>query len=220
MVKKELLRNFMVTVLVGLILSMNSIDIFASKYIYENEAASLNKYGLYKGVSTTIFDPGLGMIADRETGLVMLLRLVNEEKNALGLDDTVVDELLSNFADGSEISGWARKQIAYAVKVGIVKGYPDKTLKPKEILTSKTYCTMILKALGHDFEFNQSVNLFCDLSGTNGGLREEFLEDGSINRDLMVGISYRAILASYKQDGKTLRQKLLDEGVIKIEREY
>lgn len=217
---KELFRNLIITTLVFIIIALSPIVILADIYSFEGEAEQLYDCGLYKGLSSNSYEPGLEMFADRETGIIMLLRFLNEEKNAMNLSDLEINQLLSDFSDSSQISVWAKKQVAYAVKLGFVKGYPDNTIKPKEMLSSKMYCTMILNALGHDFDFNQSVNLFCELSGVGQGRSKMYSKDGAINRDLMVGISYSAFSAPYKQDGKTLRQKLLDEGVIKLKKKY
>lgn len=218
--KKGSFRNLIITTLVLIIISLSPMVILADRYIYEGEAEQLYDVGLYKGLSSNSYEPGLEMLADREAGIIMLLRFLNEEKNAMNLSESEISQLLSNFTDSSQISVWAKNQVAYAVKLGFIKGYPDNTIKPKEMLSSKMYCTMILNALGHDFDFNQSANLFCELSGVVQGLREMISKDEAINRDLMVGISYAAFSTPYKQDGRTLRQKLLDEGVIKLKIKY
>jgi len=211
---KKIFTNLIIYTLVLLFISMSPIVIFADVYYFELNAEELYRHGLYKGISSTSYNPGLGMLADRETGIIMLLRLLNEEQNALVLSDSEANQLLSDFKDSVQISFWAKKQVAYAVKLGVVKGYPDNTIKPKAMLSSKMYCTMILKALQYDFEFSQSVNLFCESSGIGQRLSEIFSKDGAITRDLMVGISYYAISIPYKKNGITIRQNLIDEGVI------
>lgn len=209
------MKKVLITILILLIISANPLITLASNCLYEKEAEQFYKFGLYKGRTNNIFNPELELLADRESGIIMLLRLLNEEQNAMDLDDLEVDKLLNNFVDSSEISVWARKQVAYAVKAGIVRGFPDMTLKPKESLTSKMYCTMMLKALGYDFEFNESVVLLCDISNIVGK-KSSFMKEGPINRDLLVGISYYTLSAPFKQDGKTIKQKLLDAGVLKF----
>ncbi|MBU7007212.1 hypothetical protein [Phosphitispora fastidiosa] len=52
--------------------------------IYGSEAQTLNDLGLYNGVSTTTFDPDLGSALNRETGVVMLLRIFGLEADCHG----------------------------------------------------------------------------------------------------------------------------------------
>lgn len=219
--KKRLSRNAVIFILVFIIILFSPIHTLSTQlHFFEPEAGKLYKNGLYNGISLYEYYPGLEMLADREVGIVMVVRLLNEEKNAMNLSDSEVDQLLSNFSDSSQISVWAKKQIAQAVKLEMVKGYPDNTLRPKEMLSSKMYCSMILKALGYDFEYNQSVSYFCALANATQVESRIFSQDGAINRDVMVGITYRSLSAPFKQDGKALKQKLLDQGVIKLDIKY
>jgi DMSO/TMAO reductase YedYZ molybdopterin-dependent catalytic subunit len=52
-----------------------------------------------------------------------------------------------SFKDGGSISGWARAAVATAVKSGIIKGYPDNTLRPQGHATRAEAVTVVLKAL-------------------------------------------------------------------------
>jgi hypothetical protein len=88
----------------------------ADSFSYTEEAKMLNSLGLYSGISNTNFNPDLGTALNRETGIVMLLRLIGLENDALKMTDAEADTALSKFKDTKNISSWAKKQLAYAVK--------------------------------------------------------------------------------------------------------
>lgn len=97
---------------------------------YRAEAQKLNDMGLYNGISTTTtYDPDLSAVLDRETGVVMLLRIFGLESEAEAVTDA--DKILAKFSDAPKISGWAKKAVAYGVKNGLVQGYPDGSFGPK-----------------------------------------------------------------------------------------
>lgn len=101
----------------------------AEGFNYRAEAKKLNDLGLYNGISATTYNPDLSALLDRETGVVMLLRIFGLESEAEAITDA--DAILAKFSDASKISGWAKKAVAYGVKTGLVQGYPDGTFGPK-----------------------------------------------------------------------------------------
>ncbi|MBQ8636555.1 MAG: S-layer homology domain-containing protein [Clostridia bacterium] len=50
------------------------------------------------------------------------------------------------FSDSQDIAGVARNAFAYALKYGVINGYPDKTLRPKATLTRAEAAVLILGA--------------------------------------------------------------------------
>lgn len=94
--KKRLCRNLWVTLLVLMIISMSSTVIASEKSIFENESMQLYKFGLYKGISADPFNFGLRLLADRETGIEMLMRLIREEQKARNLDDRKVNQVFTS----------------------------------------------------------------------------------------------------------------------------
>ncbi|WP_217596362.1 S-layer homology domain-containing protein [Cohnella sp. GbtcB17] len=77
----------------------------------------------------------------REEMAVMLYR-------ALGIvtDDLDPEKLLSVFNDGAKVSGWARMQVAYAVKAGLLKGSGGR-LNPGATATRAEAATVLLRVL-------------------------------------------------------------------------
>ena len=57
------------------------------------------------------------------------------------------DEEGKTFADGPQISEWAKKAVGIASRKGIITGYPDNTFKPKANATRAEAVTVIVKAL-------------------------------------------------------------------------
>ncbi|HQA58833.1 MAG TPA: Ig-like domain-containing protein, partial [Acetivibrio sp.] len=186
-------------------------------YTYENEAEILYKLGLYKGTSTTTYEPNLGGKLDRQTGVVMLLRLFGQEEEALQMDAAdAAAKLAAKFKDAADIADWAQRQVAYAVEKGYVKGLPDGTFAPTADLNGKAFCSLILQQLGYDGDFTYDNAAF-DLSKF-GGLTEAqaqlFNSNAGINRDSMVGIAFSALQAVYKDSGKTVIEYLAEIGYV------
>src|SRR5665648_865805 len=61
---------------------------------------------------------------------------------------TAEQPIISYFADMSGY-GWAEGYIGYAVKIGIVNGYPDGTFKPGALVSSEEITTMVMRASGY-----------------------------------------------------------------------
>lgn len=215
---KNLKKLLAVVVAIAMITTF-MVPSFAAEgsYTYENEAEILYKLGLYKGTSTTTYEPNLGGKLDRQTGVVMLLRLFGQEEEALQMDAAdAAAKLAAKFKDAADIADWAQRQVAYAVEKGYVKGLPDGTFAPTADLNGKAFCSLILQQLGYDGDFTYDNAAF-DLSKF-GGLTEAqaqlFNSNAGINRDSMVGIAFSALQAVYKDSGKTVIEYLAEIGYV------
>ncbi|MCW2278768.1 S-layer family protein [Heliophilum fasciatum] len=182
----------------------------AEGYTYTAEAQKLNDLGLYKGISTTTFDPDLGTVLNRETGVVMLLRIFGLEADAQAITDA--DVTLAKFVDAATISSWAKNSVAYAVKNGLVQGYPDGTFGPKVALNGKAYCTLILRQLGYTPDYSNAPAELAEKGGLTPAEATKFA-DNELIKDNLVGISFGALSAADK-DGKTVIENLVAKKVI------
>ncbi len=185
-----------------------------NSYRYEAQAQVLNDLGLYNGISTTSFEPDLGSALNRETGIVMLIRLFGLEAEAAGM--TNADEILSSFSDAGEISDWARNAVACAIQRGLVIGLPDGTIGAKLPLNGKSYCTLILRQLGYTPDYHQAPS---DLAA-KGGIRAEEVVlyiDKDLIRDDLVGISYGCLRVN-DRTGQSVLENLVDQGAVERER--
>jgi hypothetical protein len=204
----------------AMVASMAIAPVFAATYTYENEANALHTAGLYEGISETEFVPDLGTKLDRETGVTMLLRLFGQEDEALALSEADANAKLAKFTDGGTVSDWAKKQVAYAVDKGFVKGIENKgsfSFQPKAALVGRAYASLILQQLGYDgdFTYNEALTALANAGGLTAVQAVSF--DKELIKDDLVGLSYNALQAKYKADGKTVIKVLLENGSVKKE---
>jgi uncharacterized protein YjdB len=92
-------------------------------------------HGIVTGYDDNTFGPD--DLLTREQMAVMIIRAAKLAPEAGEL----------RFADNSSISDWARSSLATAVKNGIIKGYPDNTVRPRGLATRAEAVTVIVKVL-------------------------------------------------------------------------
>jgi len=214
---KKVLASLLV---VALMASMAIVPAFAEAFSYEKEAVQLNQVGLYLGIREDVFDPDLGTALDRQTGVVMLLRIFGQEEEAKLLTNEQADALLAKFTDVGTIADWAKKQVAYAVDKGVVKGYEDSTFRPTAGLNGKAYASLLLQQLGYDgeFDYHQAAIKLSQIGGLTASQATVFNSDAQLNKDALVGMSYGALQAKRKADGKKLIKFLIESGVVDEEK--
>jgi len=196
------------------------VPAFAESFSYESQATALNKLGLYQGISETEFVADLGTALDRQTGVVMLLRMFGQEEEAKKLTDEEAIAKLAKFTDGGTVADWARRQVAYAVDKGIVKGYEeDSTFRPSAALNGKAYSSLVLQQLGYDgdFDYHTAATKLSDIGGLTAAEATLFNSDAQLKKDALVGISFGALQAKYKADGVKLVKALLNNGIITVD---
>jgi len=205
---------------VAMIASIAVVPAFAESFSYESQATALNKLGLYQGISETEFVADLGTALDRQTGVVMLLRMFGQEEEAKKLTDEEAIAKLAKFTDGGTVADWARRQVAYAVDKGIVKGYEeDSTFRPSAALNGKAYSSLVLQQLGYDgdFDYHTAATKLSDIGGLTAAEATLFNSDAQLKKDALVGISFGALQAKYKADGVKLVKALLNNGIITVD---
>lgn len=217
---KRIKKAFSALMAFAIFTSIAVTSVSANSFIYEKEAYALYKLGLYKGINETWFDPDLGTALDRQTGVVMLLRMFGQEEEAKKLTTEEANAILSKFKDSGTIASWSRKQVAYAVEKGVVKGYSeDSTFRPTVGLNGKAYCSLILQQLGYDgdFQYNKAASKLSEVGGLTAIQGNLFNSDTTLIKDSLVGISYGALQAKYKKNGETLIKKLIEDGIVSEE---
>ncbi|MEN2776291.1 Ig-like domain-containing protein [Acetivibrio clariflavus] len=218
----KILKKFLgIIVAASVISSIAIVPVSANTYIYEKEANILYKLGLYKGINETRFDPDLGTALDRQTGVVMLLRIFGQEEEAKTLTYDKANAILSKFKDADKIADWSKRQVAYAVEKGYVKGYSeDSTFRPTSGLNGKAYCSLILQQLGYDgdFQYDKAAIKLSEVGGLTTIQANLFNSDTTLIKDSLVGISYGALQAKYKADGEKLIKKLIEKGIVSEEK--
>ncbi|NPV70769.1 MAG: hypothetical protein HPY55_09015 [Firmicutes bacterium] len=82
----------------------------------------------------------------REQAFVILVRALGLESYARQLSDDEVWRLLRRFRDRNSVSGGFVKELAVAVKLKIVEGYPDGTLRPRQNVTRAEAATVVYRS--------------------------------------------------------------------------
>lgn len=103
---------------------------WAKEYI-----ATASSLGIVSGYSDQLF--GANDLITREQMAVMVVKAA---KLATAAGD-------NNFADKTKISPWAKDAMATAIKNGIMKGYPDNTIRPQNKASRGEAVTLIASAL-------------------------------------------------------------------------
>lgn len=172
-------------------------------------ARALYDLGLFRGTNDG-FD--LHKKGDRLQGLIMLIRLMGKENEALAH---------SGQTPFTDLTGWleGHKYIGYGFENGITKGTnaENTTFSPSTELDGRMYYTFVLRALGYDdgagdFHWEQSASKAIELGLVTAAEQRE-IEKNGLYRDYIVKISYNALKAGMKGTGQTLGQKLIADGV-------
>ena len=176
---------------------------------YQGYADALNLLGLFRGT-----DAGyeLERSPSRLEALIMLIRLLGEDSDALA-NDTVSPFLdLSDWVDG-------KRYVAYAYRMRYTNGTGPTTFGPNQVSALEQYLTFVLRALGYrdgvDFQWDSTCrDLAVDIGLLNESELAAIARDG-FRRDHVVAISYRALDCELQDgSGDILSQRLVDLGVV------
>ncbi len=174
-----------------------------------SRADALNALGIFKGT-----EAGYEMDASptRVQGVIMLIRLLGEEKVALATD---------NGHPFTDVPAWADQYVSYAVSKGYANGTSATSFHPDLNLDAKSYVTLLLRALGFqdakgDFAWNTALSDATKL-GFMTDASATALENASPNRGDMVDLSYQALMAPLKGESRSLAQRLIAQTVFSVE---
>ena len=179
----------------------------------ETAAANfLHTLGLFIGTGTDaegspVYE--LDRAPNRMEAVTMLVRLLGKEEEANAGTWEIP------FTD---VKDWAKPYVGYAYANGLTKGYSEKTFGGTDPVTAAQYLTFVLRALGYssdsDFKWDAAWELSDKLDITSG---EYDASTAAFDRGDVVKISFSALSAYLKGEGRVLGEKLLDEGVFTIE---
>jgi hypothetical protein len=189
-----------------------------TRFTYEKESQILNFLGLYEGTSTISFNPDLAAQVDRETGITLVVKLFGKRNDAMAMTYFEAESILSNFSDKNDISNWAKKYIALAVKSGMIQGDSPTTISPKKPVDGRSYATMLLRNLGYDIDADDWKSAL-DILSEKGGLSPKDVkkfQKPMLTKDDIVGITYSALNARTSK-GISLLQLLIDKNVVKLQ---
>ena len=171
----------------------------------EDAAASLNALGLFQGVATKPDgspDFALDRTATRAEAVVMLVRLIGKEAEALGRTYAVP------FTD---VPGWARPYVGYAFANNLVLGINDAAFGSEREVTASEFLTFVLRAIGYesdiDFEWEKAWILSDEIGITNGSYSDATQQ---FRRGDVALISLNALSAKLKDSVRTLSTALIE----------
>ncbi len=174
---------------------------------YGSLADGLAAMGLFRGMTT-----GYELLGSttRAQGLVMFLRLMGKENEALQCRDAVP------FTD-LPATHWAHPYVAYAYKNGLTTGVSATTFQPDAPVTAQHYLTFLLRALeyaeGTRFTYNTVLS---DVVTLNLFSQEEIttMSSGTFVRYKMVYLSYYALFCPNDESGLLLVESLISAGAV------
>ena len=176
----------------------------ASAASFGHLADDLNALGLFRGTDTG-YD--LERAPNRGEGLVMLIRLLGLEEEALAFEGEPPFD---------DVPAWLTPYVAYAFENGLTTGTSETAFSPGGVCSAQMYVTFVLRALGYsdaeggDFTYAGALDF-----GKSVGIIDDILTGGDFLRDQMVAVSYLALSAAPK-DGEfeTLFEKLAAAGAL------
>lgn len=171
-------------------------------------ADRLNALGLFKGTGNGYELEGT---ATRIQGLVMLIRLMGEEDEALACTsanpfEDVTNELYARYA-------------AYGYAKGYANGISANAYNPDGKLDFKSYITFLLRALGYDdkagdFSWERAPEKAAQIGLTDSASASFILNNNpTLYRADIVDLSYSALTYKFKDGSKTMAEKLIGDGV-------
>lgn len=172
---------------------------------YTAYADALQSLGLFQGTSKGY---ELDRTATRLEGIVMLIRLLGKEQQALSYTGS------HPFTD---VPAWASPYVAYAYQQGYTSGIDATTFGSTMSLRYLDYMTFLLRALGYsdaggDFSWSTADQTAVDVGIQTASERQAILQSGKFLRDHVAYTSYRALFAKTKRGGK-LCDDLIQAGV-------
>lgn len=170
-------------------------------------AADLKQLGLFKGVSDTDF--ALRRTPDRTEALVMLIRLLGKESEAMS------GRWTHPFAD---VPSWADKYVGYAYQTGLTNGVGETLFGGDTPASGYMYLTFVLRALGYsdenglDFTWDNPYGL-----ARTTGVLPEGTDTTDFWRADVVRVSYAALPVKLKNSDKALYERLIESGAFNRE---
>lgn len=179
---------------------------------YNMIADALKAMGLFKG-SDTGYGAGydLEKAPTRIQGLIMFLRLIGEEEDALA------STAASPFTD---VPAWCERYVAYAFAQGYTKGVSATEFGPSLELRATEYITFVLRCLGYsdsgdnaDFAWDTALAKGLQTGLLTAREHKKLTEDPFL-RAQVVYISYYAMDAKLKTTGESLYAHLTGSGAL------
>lgn len=169
----------------------------------DTKAAALKQLGLFQGVSATEDNFELDRAPTRVEALVMLIRALGKDAEALGSGG------VHPFTD---VPAWADKYIGYAYEKGLTKGSSATTLGTG-VANADMYLTFMLRALGYSDTAGDFTWDAPDALARAVGILPDDVDTTNFLRKDAVLVSWAALEADLKGGSQRMAKKLMTEGV-------
>jgi len=188
--------------------------VYSNETDYNALADALRMLNLFQGTDRG-FGKGydLERIPTRIEGLVMFLRLIGEEQQALAFSGG------ERFVD---VADWSAGYVSYAYHMGYTKGIGvngagQRLFNPNETISASEYMTFLLRALGYsdsagEFSWNTAVP-FAGSSGLLTPGEQSMLQNQVFYRAQVAYLSYFFLDSTLKGSNQTLANKLIGNQV-------
>jgi len=210
--RKVISKGIAVFVALAMVFGMmpGTAALTASAGAAADAAETLHSIGLFQGVGDDAQgNPNfeLGRAATRAEGVVMLIRLLGAEEEALS------GNYPNPFVDAPE---WAAPYIGYAFAMGYTRGVSDTYFNPSGTLTAAQYLTFVLRALGYDenagdFTWSSAWTLTDRLGITNGEFNSG---NNTIIRGAIAIVSLNTLNTPIAGTETLLIQQLIEQGAV------
>lgn len=183
---------------------------YSARPDYNAMAAALKSLHLFKGTFTGYgegFD--LEAVPTRLQALIMFIRVLGEEEQALAWSGTVP---FKDIQHGSQ----AEKYVGYAYEKGYTNGYTATSFRPAGSVNAYQYTEFVLRAMGYSSAENTDLSTTLTRAVIAGVLTDQeaaSLQSETFLRAQLVYISYYALEAQLPEDDWTLADELMDLSV-------
>lgn len=174
----------------------------------QENADRLHALGLFQGTGSGY---ALDKTPTRLQGLIMLIRLLGEEDEALRCEDPCP------FRDVAE--GNPSRYTAYAYRMGYTAGTSATTFSPGGTMNFKGYVTFLLRALGYDDRAGDFTYAACLDKAAETGMMDAASASAisgtapAFYRADLVDLSLAALTVQMKGQSATLAETLVKKGV-------
>ena len=184
-------------------------SVSAAGSVLSSQGKTLYELGLFRGVGTNedgTPDFGLDQVPTRNQALIMLVRLLGKEEEALAGTWSIP------FKDVSENM---RPYVGYAYTNGLTNGTTATTYSGAQPIKVNQYITFVLRALGYESGVDFTVSSPWEFARQVGIMEYQFSEYTTrFDRGDMALLSGNALTAPQKGSGAPLIQKLVAEGAV------
>lgn len=203
----KVLKLLSVLIILGL---FSSTFVFAeteSETTYDEYASELKTIGVFQGTNNGF---ELDRPPTRLEGLIMLIRLLGKEDEAMATD--------VSFSYFSDVPDWGRYYTNYAYEKGLTEGIGNGKFGTDDDILAKSFHTFILRALGYkdsqgDFQWDTATEFIYNL----GIIESDYYVDVMNHvflRDHVAKSAYDALFANLKGSETILIDYLIATGDI------